>query len=83
MEKIKIGQIGIGHNHGRAKMASVRKFPELFEVVGYSEDNPEWLEMRGGNPEYADLQRFRREELISKCDALLVETDVWDLTKTA
>ena len=39
-KKIKIGQIGIGHNHGSAKMAAVRKFPELFEVVGYAEENP-------------------------------------------
>ena len=33
-DKIRIGQIGIGHNHGEAKMLAVRKFPELFEVVG-------------------------------------------------
>ena len=37
MKKIKIGQIGIGHNHGEAKMQAVRKFPELFEVIGYAE----------------------------------------------
>ena len=41
---IKIGQIGIGHNHGDAKMLAVRKFPQLFEVVGYAEDNEEWIE---------------------------------------
>lgn len=34
MKKIKIGQIGIGHNHGESKMKAVRKFPELFEIVG-------------------------------------------------
>ena len=39
MKKLKIGQIGIGHNHGEAKMLAVRKFPELFEVVGYAEEN--------------------------------------------
>ena len=43
MKKIKIGQIGIGHNHGGAKMATVRNFPELFEVVGYAEENEEWI----------------------------------------
>lgn len=36
MKKIKVGQIGIGHNHGEAKMLSVRKFPELFDIVGYA-----------------------------------------------
>lgn len=45
---IKIGQIGIGHNHGEAKMLAVRKFPELFEVVGYAEENEEWIKKRGG-----------------------------------
>ena len=40
---IKIGQIGIGHNHGEAKMLTVRKFPELFEVVGFAEENEELL----------------------------------------
>ena len=33
---IKIGRIGIGHNHGVGKMGSVRKFPHIFEVVGYT-----------------------------------------------
>ena len=35
MKKIKVGQIGIGHNHGESKMKAVRKFPELFDVIGY------------------------------------------------
>ena len=46
MKKIKIGQIGIGHNHGESKMKAVRKFPELFEVVGYAEENARWIEKR-------------------------------------
>ena len=49
MKKIRIGQIGIGHNHGEAKMQAVRKFPELFEVIGYAEENERWIEKRGGN----------------------------------
>ena len=39
MKRIKLGQIGIGHNHGEAKMLAARKFPELFEIVGYAEEN--------------------------------------------
>ena len=83
MEKIKLGQIGIGHNHGRAKMRTARKFPELFEIVGYSEDNEKWIEQRGWKPEYADLKRMSREEIIERSDAILVESDVWDLTECA
>ncbi len=80
---IKIGQIGIGHNHGEAKMQAVKKFPELFEVVGFAEENEEWLKKRGHLECYKGLKRYSVDELIGKCDALLIETDVWDLTEIA
>ena len=32
MKKLKVGQIGIGHNHGEQKMRAIRKFSELFEL---------------------------------------------------
>ncbi len=83
MTKIKIGQFGIGHNHGTAKMDAVRKFPELFEVTGYAEENEEWVRRRGGAAAYRDLPRLTADEVIGKSDAILVETDVWDLTAAA
>ena len=83
MGKIKIGQIGIGHNHGEGKMLAVQKFPELFEVIGYAEENEEWVEKRGNLPCYKDLPRLTFEEIIEKSDAVLVECDVWNLTKVA
>lgn len=83
MKKIVIGQIGIGHNHGAAKMAAIRKFPELFEVAGICETDRNWIEKRGAMPEYAGLPLLTEEELLDRCDAVLVETDVWNLTKTA
>ena len=83
MNKIKIGQIGIGHNHGEAKMLAVRKFPELFEVVGYAEENQRWIEKRGNNSGYEGLSYLSVEEVIEKSDAILIESDVWDLTKYA
>ena len=83
MKKIKIGQIGIGHNHGDAKMAAVRKFPELFEIVGYAEENERWIEKRQSNSAYEGLKRLSVKEIIERSDAVLVESDVWDLTKYA
>ncbi len=83
MKKIKIGQIGIGHNHGEGKMLSVQKFPELFEIIGYAEENEEWIKARGKLPCYKHLKRYTVDELIEKCDALLIECDVWGLTATA
>ena len=82
MNRIKIGQIGIGHNHSN-KMAAVRRYPELFEVVGYAEENGEWIARRGETPAFAGLPRLSEEALLEKCDAVLVETDVWDLVQTA
>ena len=83
MKKIKIGQIGIGHNHGEAKMKAARKFPELFEIVGYAEENERWIEKRGDKKGYEGLPRMSVEEVIARSDAILVESDVWDLTKYA
>ena len=82
MKKIRIGQIGIGHNHGEAKMQAVRKFPELFEVVGYAEPSDYWIRERGENAGYAGLARMTEEELLAKCDAILVETDVYRWKKS-
>lgn len=83
MKKIKVGQIGIGHNHGESKMKAVRKFPELFEVIGYAEENECWIEKRGDRKGYEGLPRLSVEEIIEKSDAVLIESDVWDLTKYA
>ncbi|MBQ7821892.1 MAG: Gfo/Idh/MocA family oxidoreductase [Clostridia bacterium] len=83
MKRIKIGQIGIGHNHGEGKMLAVRKFPELFEVIGYAEEDEEWVKKRGGLSCYRDLPRLGVEEIIERSDAVLVECDVWNLTKVA
>jgi len=83
MKKIKIGQIGIGHNHGEGKMLAVQKFPELFEAIGYAEENEKWVGKRGNLPCYKDLPRLSVEEIIEKSDAILVECDVWNLTKVA
>ena len=66
MKRIKIGQIGIGHNHGAAKMDAVRKFPELFEVVGYAESSEYWQRERGGLANYEGLTRYTEEELVEK-----------------
>ena len=54
---IKIGQIGIGHNHGEAKMLTVRKFPELFEVIGYAEENEEWIKKLGNLKRYDEMMK--------------------------
>ena len=79
---LKIGQIGIGHNHSD-KIKSIQRHPELFQLVGYAEENEEWVARRGERPHFIDVPRMSVDEILEKSDAVLVETDVWNLTKTA
>lgn len=83
MEKIRVGQLGIGHNHGEGKMLAFRKHPELFEVVGFAEEDAAWLERRGNLPCYAGLPRLSVPELLRRCDAVAVESAVPELTQWA
>lgn len=81
--RIRIGQIGLAHAHGEGKMLAVRKFPDLFEVVGLCEDNEEIFKSRGGLEAYGGLKRMSEEELLSKADAVLIECSPKNLTQTA
>lgn len=78
-----MGQIGIGHNHGEAKMLAARKFPEMFEIVGYAEENEKWVQKRGSSKGYDGLARMSVSDVIERSDAVLVESDVWNLSKYA
>ena len=85
MKKIRIRQLGIGHNHGAARMRSLRDLPEYFEVVGVAEDDPKWLEKRGGLAAYEGLPMMRVDELLAVpgLEAVMVETDGKDLLRSA
>ncbi len=58
MNKIKIAQYGLGHNHGEEKMKCFRRFPEIFDVVGVCEPDESWWEKRGNLPGYIGLPRL-------------------------
>ena len=85
MKKIRIGQFGIGHNHGTARMRSLRALPEYFEIVGVAEDDPAWKEKRGGLDAYAGLPMMSTAELLATpgLEAVLLETDGKDLLPSA
>lgn len=84
-KRIRIGQLGIGHNHGAAKMAALRKLSDQFEVVGVAEPDPEWLRKRGNDPAYRGLPWLTEEQLLNTkgLQAVAVETDVPDLIPAA
>lgn len=83
--RIRIGQLGIGHNHGSGKMAALRKLADHFEVVGVAEPDPEWRRKRQNDPAYQGLPWLTEGELLNTTglDAIAVETDVPDLIPAA
>ncbi len=85
MKPVKIGQIGIGHNHASEKMRTLRNLPHLFEVAGVVEEDPVWRERRGNMEVYQGLPWMTEEELfnIPGLEAVAVETDGFDLVPTA
>lgn len=85
MKKVKIGQIGIGHNHARGKMESLRKLTDVFEIVGVVEEDPLWRDKRGGLSCYEGLRWMTEDELFQTpgLEAVAVETDVVDLVPAA
>lgn len=76
MKRIKLGQLGIGHNHAEGHMEAFRRHPELYEIIGYAETDASWIRRRGSLPCYAGVPRLSVEELLEKSDAILVETEV-------
>lgn len=82
---VKIAQIGIGHNHASATMATIRKFPEYFEVIGVAEDDEKWLEKRANLEEYRGVKLMREAELLEApgLEAVCVEKDMPDIAQAA
>lgn len=85
MKKIKIAQLGIGHNHGAAKMAALRQLTDYFDVAGVAEDNEYWYQKRHSMTEYKDLTFTSEDELLDTpgLEAVAIEKDGPDLLKTA
>ena len=63
MKKIRIGQIGIGHNHASEKMSALRRLTDCYEVVGVVEPDEQWWEKRGNFKDYQGIPRLTEEEL--------------------
>ena len=83
MKKIKIAQIGIGHDHAPATWGSLCKQTELFDVVGWCPVADE-----GERPIfdcYKSRPRMTLDEVfaIPDLDAVAIETDDWNLTEYA
>lgn len=53
--RIKIGQIGTGHEHASAKMGTLRKLSDHYEVVGIAESDAKLRKSREKDPAYQSL----------------------------
>ena len=73
---IKIAQIGTGNQHAY-KMSTLRKLPELFEVVGLAGDQPGKPGKMPGAECYKGLPWMSQEELLAVpgLQAVAVETE--------
>ena len=86
MKKLKIGQIGVRHEHADGKMRAVRiNFQDVFEVVGIAAESPEWQEKRCEHPSFQGLNWMSQDELLAipDLDGILVETEMTELIDTA
>ena len=85
--KIKIGQIGICHEHAAGKMNTLRLHPEVFEIVGIVDDRTSHAaKFAGGNLKpYEGLKWMTEEELLNTpgLQAVTIETPNADLVPTA
>lgn len=86
-KKIKIGQIGVCHEHASGKIETLKKLPDIFEIVGIVDDRDTkagkfaWSNLKP----YEGLKWMSEEELFNTpgLQAVTVETPNTDLVSTA
>lgn len=64
-QRIKIGQIGTGHEHASAKMSTFRKLSDHYEVVGIAESDTALRKSREKDPAYRGLTWMTEEQLLN------------------
>lgn len=85
MERIRVAQIGTKHVHGRSAFASMKNQPELFQVLGVAEPDPDRAYFLKECPTYQDYPAYSVEELLNLpgLQAVTIETDEPNLSKYA
>lgn len=88
MDRIRIAQIGITHEHANGKMYSLRKLPEVFDIVGYVDDREFSKSPRFGNDfvkPYEGLRKLTLDEAFNTpgLQAVTVEVPNNDLVPVA
>lgn len=86
-QRIKIGQIGIGHEHAAGKLDALKQLPDVYEIVGIVDDRHTTAARFAGDDlkPYEGLRWMTEEELFDTpgLQAVVVETPNSDLVPTA
>ena len=85
MKKIRVVHYGIGHDHSGQTLRCVRKYPDVFELVGVCEPNQEIFQKISGEKDYIGVNWLTEEEMfaLKDIDAAIVEAYDLDLVPYA
>lgn len=84
MNRVRIGHIGTLHDHSPGMLDSVKKFPDIFEIIGYVPENEERYSEIKDHPSYRDVPVMTEEQLFNAgVDAVMVEGYELELVSTA
>mgnify|MGYP004600026211 CR=1 FL=1 len=88
LRKIKVIQIGIGHDHATSALNSLLRQPDIFEVLGFAVPESEEEKYPERIAEYTDgglLKKYSVDELLALpgVEAAVIETEELVLTKYA
>ncbi|MFA9478497.1 Gfo/Idh/MocA family protein [Phycisphaerales bacterium AB-hyl4] len=87
MDRIRVGQIGICHEHASAKIQTLKRMSDVFEIVGVVDDRATSSSRRAGDDlsPYEGLTWVTEKQLLSMpgLQAVFIETPNQDLVPTA
>lgn len=85
MIKLRIAQIGIGHDHGPAIIDSIRKQSDFFEIVGYALPEIEKEKFKDRYKYFEGLPEMTVEQILNDpaIEAVTIETEEVNLTNYA
>ena len=76
MKKVRVIQIGTGHDHAACTIRSLKSLPDRYEIIGVAEPNENFKD-RLNTKDYIDLPQYDAEEILKLegIDAVCIETD--------
>lgn len=90
MKKLKVAQIGTGHDHAHESFKTLKRLSDIYEIVGYAvlptdSLNVEELHFKNHKKVYEDYPQLTVDEILNYegLDAVVIEAEDRDLTKYA